>query len=119
MAITLSSSSLTQQHGEVETTRVRQIEECNYLLRRLNKGTYNIPWNGIYPLRKNQRKLNKEKKLEIVVESRIEYGKFIYLRKPYLTRIVKIGGREISCIRSWQPEQLAELNHKLKQLVVS
>lgn len=117
MAITLSSSSLTQQDAQVEIDRVKQIEECNCLLRRLKKGTYIIPWEGIFPIRKNQRKSFKEKKLEIVVESSIEYGKFIYLRKPYLTRIVKIGGREASWIRSWQPEQLGELNHKLKQLI--
>ena len=117
MATTLSSSSLTQQHGHVEIARVKQIEECNYLLRRLTKGTYYIPWDGIFPIRKNQRKSIKEQKLEIVVESSIEYGKFIYLRKPYLTRTVKIGGRDASCIRLWQPEQLAELNYKLKQLI--
>jgi hypothetical protein len=119
MAITLSSSSLTQQNAQVEIDRVKQIEECNYLLRRLKKGTYSIPWDGIIPIRKNQHKSIKEKKLEIVVESSIEYGKFIYPRKPYLTRVVKIGGRDASSIRSWQAEQLGELNHKLKQLITS
>ena len=57
MAITLSSPSLTQQNDQEEYIRDKCIEECNYLLRQLKKGTFYIPWNGVYPLRKNQRKL--------------------------------------------------------------
>jgi hypothetical protein len=119
MAITLSSPSLTQQNDQEEYIRDKCIEECNYLLRQLKKGTYYIPWNGVYPLRKNQRKLNAKQNLKIVVESSIEYGKLIYPRKPYLTKIIKIGGRKASWIRLWQFEQLEELSHKLKQLVSS
>jgi hypothetical protein len=119
MAITLSSASLTPQDDQGKYVRDKCIEECNYLLRRLKKGTYNIRWNGFYPLRKNQTKPNAEQNLKIVVESSLEYGKFIYPRKPYLTKTIKIGGRKASCIRLWQLEQLEELCHKLTQLAAS
>jgi len=117
MAITLSSSSLTNDQEQIEDFRAKQIEECRSLLKRLRVGTYTIYWDGILPFHKSQARNEKEKNLEIIVENAIEYGKFIYLRKPYLTKQIKVGGKNMSCIRTWKPEQLATLITKLKQII--
>ena len=119
MAITLSSStSTTNSLMEEDEMRFRleKIEECNLLLRRLDGGIYYIKWDGILPLTKYSAKSNIQKKLEIRIESDIEYGRFIYLRKPYITKKIKICGRDSSCLRSWKTEQLTELLSKISFL---
>ena len=119
MATTLSQASLNQHNERVQILRAKHIEDCNYLLHQLKKGIYYIPWEGVLPTRRNQRKFNTQNKLKIVVDSNVEYGRFFYLRKPYLTKTIKIGGRDASWIRTWQAEQLEELDHKLTQLITS
>jgi len=119
MAITLSSASLTHTHEQVENIRVRHLEQCKYLLRQLKGGTYFVSWDGMYPSFKSHRKNNLDKKLEINVEIGLEYGKSIYPRKPYVTKQIKINGKDYTSIRSWQTEQLGELVDKLNQLLIS
>lgn len=119
MAITLSSASLTHTHEQVEDNRVKHLEECKYLLKQLKGGTYLIPWDGILPSLKSHRKNNMDKKLEISVEIGLEYGKYIYPRKPYLTKQIKINGKDYTSIRSWQFEQLGQLASKLNQNLTS
>ncbi|VFJ12820.1 hypothetical protein [Candidatus Nitrosocosmicus franklandus] len=119
MTITLSSVSLTRQNESIEILRAKYFEGCIHLLRQLKRGTYYIPWDGISPTWKNERKSDTEKKLKIVVECNIEYGRYIYPRKPYVTKTIKIGGREASWIRTWLPQQLEELDRKLTKLTSS
>ena len=57
-----------------------------------------------------------QKKIEIRIESDIEYGRFIYLRKPYITKKITICGKDSSWIRSWKTEQITELVSKLSFL---
>ena len=119
MAITLSSStSTTNSHLEEDEMRFRleKIEECNLLLRRLDGGIYYIKWDGILPLTKYSTKSNVQKKIEIRIESDIEYGRFIYLRKPYITKKIRIAGKDSTWIRSWKTEQITELVSKLSFL---
>jgi hypothetical protein len=119
MAITLSSStSITSTIMEEDEMRFRleKIEECKMLLRRLDGGIYNIKWDGILPLAKYSAKPNIQKKIEITIESDIEYGRFIYLRKPYITKKIRICGRDSSCLKYWKTEQLTELLSKLSFL---
>ena len=117
MAITLSSTSTTSTLMEDEIRfRLEKIEECNLLLSRLDGGIYYIKWDGISPLTKYSAKSSIQKKLEIRIESDIEYGRFIYLRKPYITKKIKICGRDSSCLKSWKTEQLTELLSKLSFL---
>ena len=118
MAITLSSTSTTSTLMEEDEMRFRleKIEECNLLLRRLDGGIYYIKWDGILPLTKYSTKSNVQKKIEIRIESDIEYGRFIYLRKPYITKKIKICGRDPAWIRSWKTEQISELVSKLSFL---
>ncbi len=119
MAITLSSStSTTNSHMEEDEMRFRleNIDECNLLLRRLDGGIYHIKWDGILPLTKYSTKSNVQKKIEIKIEYDIEYGKFFYLRKPYITKKIKISGRDSSWIKSWKTEQITELVSKLSFL---
>ena len=118
MAITLSSTSTTSTLMEEDEMRFRLeiIEECKMLLRRLDGGIYNIKWDGILPLAKYSEKSNIQKKIEIRIESDIEYGRFIYLRKPYITKKIRICGRDSSWIKSWKTEQISELVSKLSFL---
>ncbi len=119
MAITLSSStSTTNSVMEEDEMRFRfeKIDECNLLLRRLDGGIHYIKWDGILPLTKYSAKSNVQKKIEIKIEPDIEYGKFIYLRKPYITIKIKICGRDSSWIKSWKTEQITELASKLSFL---
>lgn len=119
MAITLSSStSPTNSFMEEDEMRVRleKIDECNLLLRRLDGGTHHIRWDGILPSTKYSAKSNLKRKIEIKIESNLEYGKFIYLRKPYISKKIKICGRDASWIKSWKTEQLTELVSKLSIL---
>lgn len=117
MAITLSSASLTHTHEQVEDNRIKQLEECKYLLKQLKGGTYLIPWDGVLPSLRSHRKNNTNKKLEVSVEIGIEYGKYIYPRKPYLTKQIKIDGKDYSSIRTWQIEQIRQLATKLNQFL--
>ncbi len=117
MAITLSSASLTHSQEQVENIRVKHLEECKYLLRRLKGGTYSVSWDGIFPSFKSHRRNSMNKKLEINVEIGIEYGKSIYPRKPYVTKQIKINGKDYTSIRFWQTEQLGELADKLNHLL--
>ena len=119
MAITLSSStSTTNSFIEEDEMRFRleKIDECNLLLRRLDGGTYFIRWDVILPLTKYSANSNLKTKIEIKIESNLEYGKFIYLRKPYISKKIKICGRDASWIKSWKTEQLTELVFKLSFL---
>ena len=119
MATTLSSStSPTNSFMDEDEMRFRleKIEECNLLLRRLEGGTHHISWDGILPSTKYLAKSNLKKKLEIKIESDLEYGRFIYLRKPYISKKIKICGRDASWIKSWKIEQLTELVSKLSFL---
>jgi hypothetical protein len=119
MAITLSSSTpATNAFMEEDEMRFRleKIHECNLLLRRLDGGIHYIKWDGILPLTKYTTKSNVKKKIEIRIESDIEYGRFIYLRKPYITKKIKICGRDSGWIRSWRTEQISELVSKLSFL---
>ncbi len=119
MAITLSSSTLpTNSIMEEDEMRFRleKIDECNLLLRRLDGGTHYIRWDGILPSTKHSAKANLKRKLEIKIESNLEYGKFIYLRKPYISKKIKICGRDAAWIRTWKTEQLTELVSKLSFL---
>ena len=117
MAITLSSATLTRDQNQVGNLRAKHLEECKYLLRRLKGGTYTISWDGMLPVYISQRKNHKEKQLEIGVETTIEYGKFIHLRKPYVTKQIKVGGKDISFLRTWTSEQLVALIDELKQIL--
>ena len=68
-------------------------------------------------LRQNiQKSQMHKKKIEIKIEYDIEYGKFFYLRKPYITKKIKICGRDSSWIKSWKTEQITELVSKLSFL---
>jgi hypothetical protein len=119
MAITLSSSTsrINSFMKEDEMRfRLEKIDECNLLLRRLNGGIYNLKWDGILPETKYSAKSNLKRKIEIKIEFDLEYGKFIYLRKPYISKKIKICGRELSCIKSWKTEQIIELASKLSFL---
>ena len=119
MAITLSSSaSTTNSLMEEDEMRFRleKIEECNLLLRRLDGGIHHVKWDGILPLAKYSEKSNIQKQIEIRIESDIEYGRFIYLRKPYITKKIRICGRDSSWIKSWKTEQISELVSKLSFL---
>ena len=119
MAITLSSSaSTTNSLMEEDEMRIRleKIEECNLLLRRLDGGIHHVKWDGILPLAKYSEKSNIQKKIEIRIESDIQYGRFIYLRKPYITKKIRICGRDSSWIKSWKTEQISELVSKLSFL---
>ena len=118
MAITLSSTSTTSTLIEEDEMRFRleKIEECNLLLRRLDGGIHHVKWDGILPLAKYSEKSNIQKKIEIRIESDIEYGRFIYLRKPYITKKIRICGRDSSWIKSWKTEQICELVSKLSFL---
>jgi hypothetical protein len=119
MAITLSSStSPTNSLMDEDEMRFRleKIDECNLLLRRLEGGTHHIRWDGILPSTKQSTKSNLKGKLEIKIESDLEYGRFIYLRKPYISKKIKICGRDASWIKSWKTEQLTELVSKLSFL---
>ena len=117
MAITLSSTSTTSTLMEDEIRfRLEKIEECNLLLRRLDGGIHHVKWDGILPLAKYSEKSNIQKKIEIRIESDIEYGRFIYLRKPYITKKIRICGRDSSWIKSWKTEQISELVSKLSFL---
>ncbi|HKU84086.1 MAG TPA: hypothetical protein VJP58_08590 [Candidatus Nitrosocosmicus sp.] len=119
MAITLSSSASTANPVMEEDElrfRLEKIEECNLLLRRLGGGIHYIKWDGILPLEKYSAKSNMQKKIAIRIESDIEYGKFIYLRKPYITKKIRICGRDSSWIKSWKTEQISELVSKLSFL---
>ena len=116
MAISLSSASLTSNQRQLENLRAKHLEECRYLLKRLKGGSYTLSWDGVLPLYKAQRKSYKNKKLEITVEATIEYGKFIYLRKPYVTKQIKVGGKDMSILRTWTLDQLEELEDKLKRI---
>ena len=119
MAITLSSSTTpTNSFMDEDEMRFRleKIDECNLLLRRLEAGTHHISWDGILPSTTYSTKSNVKKKLEIKIESDLEYGRFIYLRKPYISKKIKICGRDPSWIKSWKTEQLTELVSKLSFL---
>jgi hypothetical protein len=118
MAITLSSSTSNTNSLLEDEMRFRlgKIEECNLLLRRLDGGIYYIKWDGIIPLTKYSEKSNIQKKIEIRIESDIEYGRSIYPRKPYITKKVRISGRDSSWIRTWKTEQICELVSKLSFL---
>src|ERR1044072_6190098 len=119
MAITLSSSKSAAKPvvGEDEMRfRLAKIEECYLLLRRLDQGIHYIKWDGILPLTKYSAKSNIQKKLEIRIESDIEYGRSIYPRKPYITKKIRICGRDSSWIRLWKTEQISELVSKLSSL---
>ena len=118
MAITLSSSTSTTNSLMEDEMRFRseKIDECNLLLRRLDGEVHYIKWDGILPLTKYSAKSNIQKKIEIRIESDIEYGRFIYLRKPYITKKIKICGRDSSWLRSWKTEQITELVSKLSFL---
>ena len=117
MAITLSSATLTRDQNQVRNLRAKHLGECKYLLRRLKEGTYTISWEGLLPVYIAQRKNHKEKILEIAVETTLEYGKFIYLRKPYVTKQIKVGGKDMSFLRTWTSEQLVALIDELKQIL--
>jgi hypothetical protein len=119
MAITLSSSATTANPVMDEDEmrfRLEKIEECNLLLRTLDGGIHYVNWDGILPLTKYSTKPNIQKKIEIRIESDIEYGRFIYLRKPYITKKIRICGRDPSWIKSWKTEQINELVSKLSFL---
>ncbi|CAN5665608.1 hypothetical protein BH23THE1_BH23THE1_36060 [soil metagenome] len=119
MAITLSSSaSTTNSLIEEDEMRFRleNIDECNLLLRRLDGGIHYFKWDGILPSTKYSEKSNAQKKIEIKIEYDIEYGKFFYLRKPYITKKIKICGRDSSWIKFWKIEQITELVSKLSFL---
>ena len=118
MAFSLSSASLTSNHGQLENLRANHLDECKYLLKRLKGGSYTLPWDGVLPVYKAQRKNYKDKKLEITVGTTIEYGKFIYLRKPYVTKKIKVGGKDMSTLRTWTSDQLVELEDKLKRILI-
>ena len=117
MAINISSAQIThstQKEGDV-SYRNAKIDECVSLLRQLDRGIYTILLEDTFTSPKSGRKYNKGRKLEVRVDYFIEYGKFIYLRKPYVTKQIKISGKEISCLKSWHTEQIVELCHKLIQ----
>ncbi|MDF0681619.1 MAG: hypothetical protein P0116_11710 [Candidatus Nitrosocosmicus sp.] len=102
--------------GDEMRFRLEKIEECNLLLRRLDGGIHFIKWDGIFPLAKYSEKTNIHKKIEIRIESDIEYGRSIYPRKPYITKKIRICGRDSSWIKSWKTEQISELVSKLSFL---
>ncbi|HYF98643.1 MAG TPA: hypothetical protein VD815_00980 [Candidatus Saccharimonadales bacterium] len=117
MAINISSAQITHStEKEVDASyQNAKIDECVHLLRQLDRGIYTIFLQDTFPASKSRRKYNKGRKLEVKVDYLIEYGKFIYLRKPYVTKQIKIGGKDISCLKSWHTQQIVELCHKLIQ----
>lgn len=118
MAITLGSSSVMHQPDLKDELYLRSecIQECHQILKHLDSGTYNIAWEGTIPGSKNLPKNNLEKKIEIKVENIIEYGKFIYLRKPYVIKKVKIDGKDVSSMKAWKTQQIIQLVQKLKRI---
>ena len=117
MAINISSAQITHStQKEVDVSyQNAKIDACVHLLRQLDSGIYTILLEDTFPSSKSGCKYNKGRKLEVKVDYIIEYGKFIYPRKPYVTKQIKIGGKEISCLKSWNTEQIVELYHKLIQ----
>jgi hypothetical protein len=119
MAITLSSSASTANPVKEEDEmrfRLEKIEECNLLLRSLEPRIYYIKWDGTLPLTKHSAKSNLQKKIQIRIEPTIEYGRFIHPRKPYITKKIRICGRDLSWINTWKTEQISELVSKLSFL---
>jgi hypothetical protein len=113
-----SSASTTNSLMEEDEMRFRLeiIDECNLLLTRLDGGIHYFKWDGVLPSTKYSEKSNAQKKIEIKIEYDIEYGKFFYLRKPYITKQIKICGRDSSWITSWKTELITELVSKLSFL---
>lgn len=118
MASTLRSKSVIYQPDFKDELNIRSecIEECHKILKHLDNGIYNITWEGTIPGSKNSVKNNLAEKVEIKVENRIVYGKFIYLRKPYLIKKVRIDGKDISTMKTWKTQQIVQLVQKLKNL---
>ncbi len=117
MAITLPSTPIaSESENEVEMSfRIKKIDECYHLLRQLHVGTYTL---SIEDTHYSHRRLDKSihtRKLVIEVNYIVEYGKFIHLRKPYVTKQIKINGKNISYLKTCYTEQLVKLADKLKQ----
>lgn len=119
MAITLSSSS-TSLHSVIQENeqryRLDKIDECRHLLQGLKEGTYYIKWEGIFPVTTKATRPNNNNTIDIKIESKLEYGKYIHPRKPYVTKKIKICGKDSSCIKSWNTEQIEELVIKIASL---
>lgn len=118
MAITLGSSSIVHPDELKDELSLRSelIEECNQILKHLRDGTYLISWNGVLPGENKILKIHGEKRIEIKIDSLIRYGKFLHPWKPYVSKKVKIEGKEIASIRTWNTQQIAEFLQKIKSL---
>lgn len=118
MAITLGSSSIVHPTNLEDELSLRSelIEECNHLLKSLDKGTYIVSWHGLLPGEKSETKYHKSRKIGIKVDSAIHYGKFIHPWKPYIVKQIKIEGKDFSWIRSWKTQQIAEFVNGIKSL---
>ena len=118
MASTLRSKSVIYQPDFKDELNIRSacIRECHRILKHLDIGIYNIAWEGIIPGSKNLAKNNLAEKVEIRIENIIEYGKFIYLRKPYVIKKVRIDGKDISTMKTWKTQQIIQLVQKLKNM---
>jgi hypothetical protein len=118
MAITLGSNSVIHPTEPKDAFRTRSdlIEECNRLLKSLDNGSYTISWNGILPGEKNQMKYLRARKIGIKIDSVIQYGKFIHPWKPYVVKKIRIEGKDLTWVKSWKTQQIAELVSCIKSL---
>lgn len=92
--------------------RLEIIKECKILLKSLNDGLYNINWEGTFPIVKTSQNFT-EKKIEIKVESKLEFIEILQLKKPIISKKIRICGQKPSCLENWTTDQLIEFNTKL------
>jgi hypothetical protein len=111
--MTLSPYNIQQEQDSRPLYHLDRVNESKALLQSLDEGVYSIKWEGVLPQSKNYAGINRDKKIKIRVEQKIDLGNILRLKKPVLTKEIEIFDDNVICIEKWTMEQIIELNSNL------